>query len=68
MGSKKLSFTDALLARRKAKNAFLEIAHNKDSSKKMILQSYKEYRKADDKLVKVYESKEGLADDRSVAS
>lgn len=45
----------ALVERAKAKNNFIEISNNKSSRKKEIIDSYKQYRKADDALINIYE-------------
>ena len=45
----------AILYRAKAKNYFLEVANNKKSKKEDIINAYKEYKKADDALLNIYE-------------
>ena len=45
----------AFSERAKAKNQFVKIANNKKSKKTEILESYKQYKVADDKLVNIYE-------------
>lgn len=57
MSGRKKSLKEAFSARAKAKNTFIEIANNKSSNKKKILESYKEYKKADDILISIYEER-----------
>ena len=45
----------AFSERAKAKNHFVKIANNKKSTKAEILESYKQYKVADDKLFDIYE-------------
>ena len=45
----------AFAKRAEAKNDFVKMANNKKSSKSDILVFYKEYRKADDHLIALYE-------------
>ena len=45
----------AFSERAKAKNEFVNIANNKKSKKIEILEFYKKYKQADDKLISLYE-------------
>ena len=62
MKRKNNKLQEAFLAKREAKNKFLEIANNKESNIKEILDAYKNLRKKDDHLMSIYE---GITYDKS---
>ena len=62
MFAKKDNELDQAMAKRsEAKNAFIEVANNKETSKREILEFYKRYRRANDHFFNLFEKsqKEG---------